>query len=72
VTLTGIAPAGGAVVTLSSANVAATVPSSVTVPGGAASTTFPITTQTVTATVSFNISASYGGATKTSKLTVNP
>lgn len=72
VTLNGIAPTGGAVVTLSSANAAATVPASVTVLAGSTSATFPITTKMVTATVSFNISASYGGATRTAKLTVNP
>jgi protocatechuate 3,4-dioxygenase beta subunit len=72
VTLTGVAPTGGAVVTLSSANAAATVPASVTVLAGSTSATFPITTKTVTATVSFNISAFCGGATRTIKLTVNP
>ncbi len=45
VTLSGPAPAGGAVVSLSSDNtLAATVPASVTVAAGATSATFPVTT----------------------------
>jgi hypothetical protein len=47
-TLTATAPAGGFVVSLSSDNTAAaTVPASVTVPAGATSATFPITTTVV-------------------------
>jgi hypothetical protein len=47
-TLTGAAPAGGFVVSLSSDNTAAaTVPPSVTIPAGATSATFPITTNVV-------------------------
>jgi len=73
VTLNGAAPSGGAVVTLSSSNTAvATVPASVTVPAGTASATFTVTTSTVTAATSAIISASYGGATATATLTVQP
>src|SRR3989441_3471564 len=46
-TLDGPAPAGGAQVTLSSDNTAATVPASVTVPAGATSVTFTVTTSAV-------------------------
>ena len=71
VTLTGAAPAGGAVVTLSSSNTAgATVPASVTVAGGATNATFTIATQTVTASTAATISAAYGGVSKTATLTV--
>src|SRR5207248_2929749 len=49
VTLTSAAPAGGAVVTLTSSNLnAATVPASVTVAGGATSASFAVTTKAVT------------------------
>src|SRR5262249_56809214 len=44
VTLTRAAPAGGAVVTLTSSNAAATVQGTSTVPTAAATHTFPITT----------------------------
>ena len=58
--LTGPAPVGGAVVTLSSSNrAAAAVPASVTVPAGATSATFPITTSTVTTSTAVVISGNY-------------
>jgi hypothetical protein len=47
VTLQSAAPAGGAVVQLFSSDAAATVPASVTVPAGASSATFPVTTTSV-------------------------
>jgi Domain of unknown function (DUF4082)/Bacterial Ig domain/Purple acid Phosphatase, N-terminal domain/Fibronectin type III domain len=71
VTLTGPAPSGGAVVTLSSSNTtAATVPASVTIAAGTTSNTFTVTTTVVTATTAVTISASYGGANKTATLTL--
>jgi hypothetical protein len=71
VTLTGAAPSGGAVVTLSSSNTAvATVPASVTVAGGATNATFTVSTQTVTASTAATISAAYGGVSKAGTLTV--
>jgi hypothetical protein len=71
VTLSGAAPAGGAIVSLSSSNTAvATVPASVTVAAGATSATFPVTTTAVTGTTGVTISASYGGLTQTATLTV--
>lgn len=72
VTLSGAAPAGGALVTLASSDSAvATVPTSVTVAAGATSASFTIGTNLVTATSSATISAAYGGVTKTAILNVN-
>ena len=70
VTLSGAAPSGGAVVTLSSSNDAARVPSSVTLPTGTSSATFPVNTSAVTSSTPVTISASYGGVTQTGSLTV--
>jgi hypothetical protein len=73
VTLTGPAPTGGALVSLSSSNTAvATVPSNVTVPLGATSATFTVRTSSVASSSSVTITASYGGANRTATLTVNP
>lgn len=72
VTLSGPAPSGGAVVSLSSSGSAATVPASVTVGAGATSATFAVDTSAVTTATPITITASYGGATKTASLTVNP
>ena len=70
--LNGPAPAGGALVTLSSSNVAAAqVPAGVTVAAGATSATFTVTTKTVTTTTSVTISATKGG-TLTTTLKVTP
>jgi hypothetical protein len=71
VTLYGPAPAGGAVVTLSSSNSSvASVPGSVSVPAGATSAMFPITTSAVTASTSVTVSGSYGGVTRSTNLSV--
>lgn len=72
VTLTGKAPTGGLVVPLANGNPAAAVPASVTVPAGASSATFPISTTTVATTQSGPVSASFGGGTKSATLTVRP
>ena len=73
VTLSGPAPAGGAVVSLSSDNTsAATVPASVTVAAGATSATFAVTTSPVSGSTAVTISAVYGGVTRTAPLTVTP
>src|SRR5207248_9873129 len=73
VTLSGPAPSGGAVVSLSSSNPgAAAVPSSVTVPAGAGSASFTVTTGAVAASTTVTISASFGGASRTASLTVTP
>jgi hypothetical protein len=72
VTLTAPAPTGGAVVTLSSSNAAATVPASATIAAGATSATFAVTTSAVTTSTSAIVTATYSGASQTATLTVNP
>lgn len=73
VTLTSGAPAGGAVVTLSSSSPSiASVPASVALAAGATSANFTITTASVTASNSATITASFGGTTRTAILTVTP
>jgi hypothetical protein len=71
VTLSGPAPAGGAVVALASNNTAAaTVPASFTIAAGATSGTFSVTTLAQGATTSATISAAYHGLTQTATLTI--
>ncbi|MBC7807679.1 MAG: choice-of-anchor A family protein, partial [Akkermansiaceae bacterium] len=80
VTLSGAAPVGGTVVNLGSNSAAGKVPDgatygltgSVTVPAGATSATFPVSTSVVTMSTPVTISASYGGVGKSAPLTVNP
>ena len=69
VTLTGAA-VGNVVVTLSSNNGSAAVPSSVTVPQGAMSASFNIGTTPVASSTVASISAVYNGVTKTATLTI--
>jgi hypothetical protein len=69
VTLSGAAPAGGAIVALSSANTSlVTVPANVTVPAGQTSATFTATTAPVTQTTAVNVSASLNGTTVSTNL----
>jgi thermitase len=73
VTLSGPAPSGGFVVSLSSSNTnVATVPSTVTVPAGATSANFTVSTQAVSSATSVTITASAGGVSRSATLTVNP
>src|SRR5438045_3798297 len=73
VTLSAAAPAGGAVVTLTSSNPnAATVPVSVTVAAGATSATFTVRTKAMTAVTQANITATCVGASRIVTLTLNP
>jgi hypothetical protein len=72
VTLTSGAPANGALVDLTSANPAASVPGSVTVPANASSANFTVNTTTVSSTTAGNITASYSGVNKSATITVNP
>ncbi len=72
VTLGGPAPTGGVVVSLSDDSSAASVPASVTIPGGSTSATFTITTIPMTSSTPVTISAVYNGMTKTAALMVNP
>jgi hypothetical protein len=70
-TLNGPAPAGGALVALSSGVAAASVPAGVTVPAGATSATFSVTTTAVATSTAATITGSYG-ATQTAVLTILP
>lgn len=71
--LSGPAPVEGVVVSLSSSNPsAAAVPATVTVPAGAASATFSVTTTPVSATTAVTLGASYDGATLNAVLTLTP
>jgi hypothetical protein len=73
VTLSAVAPAGGALITLSSSNTAvARVPSSVTIAAGATSASFTVSTSLVVTSTAVNISAAYGGVSKSASLTVTP
>ena len=73
VTLSGAAPSGGAVVTLSSSNTnVARTPSSVTIAAGATSATFTVSTSTVLASTTVSISGTYGGVSRSAPLTVTP
>jgi len=72
VTLTSAAPSGGALVSLSSASSAVTVPGSVSVGQGSTSAPFLITTSVVTTQTLATVSATYSGITKTTTVTVNP
>jgi hypothetical protein len=72
VTLSGPAPAGGAAVSLGSSNTAATVPPSVTVPAGATSAVFTVTTGSVSGATTITITASFGGTTQFAALSINP
>jgi beta-propeller repeat-containing protein len=73
VTLSSAAPAGGAVVGLSSDSAAvAAVPASVTVAPGATNAVFNISTTAVSASTPVTISASYAGTTRSATLSVTP
>jgi hypothetical protein len=75
VKLNGIAPAGGALVTLASDNPAVTLPPSVVVPEGQSAATFVVKTNAVTTSIAATLAAVYGSvlpATATAKLTVTP
>lgn len=73
VTLAASAPAGGQSVALASSNGSvASVPASVTVPGGSTTTTFPVATTSVTGTSPVTITATAGGVSRSAVLTVAP
>jgi hypothetical protein len=74
VTLSGAAPPGGATIELEvGVAAAASVPATVTVPAGATSATFPVTTSPVTSTITFSIFATYnGGEPVPGALTLHP
>jgi hypothetical protein len=67
------APAGGTKITLTSGTPAvATVPASVTIPEGAVTATFPVTTKAVAAAATVQINGTLGGKTFSAALTVVP
>ncbi len=70
VTLSAVAPTGGVVVTLSDNLAATTMPASLTVPAGARTRTFTISTAAVTTNQSGTVTAKTGASTKTDTLTV--
>jgi hypothetical protein len=72
VTLATAAPAGGAVVTLTSNNNAAAVPTTVTVAANATTANFAIGTNAVAAATPVTVTATYNAVAKTATLTVNP
>jgi hypothetical protein len=73
VTLNAPAPAGGAVVALSSSNPAlASVPASVTVPAGETSASFPISTALAAESAVVTITATLSGLAKSASLEVGP
>jgi len=72
VTLSGPAPTGGAVVSLSSSSTSTSVPPTVTVLAGANSASFAITTIGVDAVTSATISGTLGSTLKSAVLAVNP
>jgi hypothetical protein len=75
IALNGVAPAGGALVALTSDSPAAVVPSSVLVPEGQAGVTFGVRTNAVTTSTTSTLAATYGSsipATGTARLVVSP
>ena len=72
VSLSGPAPAAGAVVSLASSDPSTTVPLTVTVPANAVSANFTITTTAVGTVTQLNISGSYSGNAAQASFTVNP
>jgi hypothetical protein len=72
VNLTAPAPAGGAVVSLASANPATAVPTTVTIPALGSSAGFPVNTIQVSSSTVGNIVAGYAGVNKSVTVTVNP
>ena len=73
VTLSGPAPAGGAVVALASTKpAAARMPASVTIGVGLVAASFAVTTSAVAVSTAVDLRASYDGSTKVATLTVMP
>lgn len=71
VTIAQPAPAGGTLVTIShNGQVFLDIPANVTIPSGATTASFPITTTNVVVSDTFQIAATSGGVTKTAPFTV--
>jgi len=72
VSMSGIAPTGGLTVSLSSSLSQAILPATVTVPAGSKTAKFTITTSGVAVAATSIISATLGGITATTPLTIQP
>lgn len=72
VQLSGVAPASGIDVSLSSSSPAVTPPPTVTVASGSPSVSFNIPTTAVKTTTTATLTATYGGKSVTAPLTLNP
>ena len=72
VTMSGSAPTGGSVVSLSSSDPSVSVPAMVTIPEGTTSTTFAVTTSPVASKTAAVITAVFGGLTQTATIVVQP
>ena len=72
VMLNGQAPAGGAVVSLSSNSPFVSPPAAVTVAAGSFSASFPISTSGVTANTTATVTASYNGGASQAQVTLTP
>jgi len=69
-TLSGPAPTGGIMVTLSSSSESAEVPAKVAIPAGQSSATFAISTRKVKASATVQITAKFDKASKSATLTI--
>jgi hypothetical protein len=69
---TGLTPPDGAVISVSASSASVQVPPTVTVPAGAQSAFFALTTSTVTAATTVTVTATYLGHSVTSQLTLTP
>src|SRR5919109_5060632 len=72
VMLSGLAPAGGTQVALSSNSASASIPASVVVPAGSTTATFTISTSAVATSTVITFTASSSGTSKSASLTVTP
>lgn len=72
VTLSGVAPAGGANVTLTPSNGAVTVPASVPIPAGATTATFMATAASVTSPTVETVTATLNSSSVQGSVTVDP
>jgi trimeric autotransporter adhesin len=72
VRLTGAAPIGGTVIQVRSSNPAAVVPATVTVPVGALSATFTVSTRTVSLETELEITAFFSDQTRTVPIRLAP
>lgn len=72
VTLSGVAPAGGTVVTLASSSTTAVVPAKITVPAGQLTATQVVTTLATTRNRTARITATTGAAALTATLSITP